>query len=418
MPAPSKRIIKIADIVDHLESCRKDAAVGDKWWKDVISFEWSRCRKGTGEGNCQWINLRYTDRQRGTGDFLLRIEKEKHVGNLGPINDADIQEMSKLARPGTVIKKRPGIDGSISIMKYSIPVPTEADKVTVVKDQDGKPMIPGPEYESDTFKYITMLDEIFTTEISELLERGKALHTMAMAGKKAGKTAESIKQQFADEHGRGNPVMVTSDDASSIRRSFPGDHAALLTGLIVATNTKAFTHIQYETSTGTILLNPIARLKVPFNKETLQYTGGSILDGSKSFTTEDGKKRCEVAKIGDEPVNAGNIHHMLRSGATISGFINCSAICLSSVGISLTISTKDIIITPRVEVKANTLDDLFDDEEDGCGIAPLPPLAAAQKPTVTEDDLAAAMGSLAVADTSAAAADTAADDIEDDLDEE
>lgn len=411
MPAQSKRILKISDVVKHLEKCRNEATPDTKWWKNVLSFDWNRCRKGTGDGNCQWINMKYTDEQRNSGDFHLKIDKEKHVGNLGPLNDADVTAMLANARQGITIKKRPGVDGSISIMKYSIPVPTEADNVTVVKDQDGNDMYPGAEFESNTFKFIVMLDEIYTGETAELLERGKALHAAAIAGKKAGKNAEEIKQQFLTENGKTmstGHAMMTSEEATAIRRAFPipSENLILLNGLIILSNTKLFTHVQYETSTGIPLLNPIARIKVAFDKDTFQYKGGSILDGSKPYTTPSGKRCCEIAKVGDEPVNAMNIHAMLRSGAMISGFINCSAICLSSVGISLTISTKDIIITPKAEVKDNSLDDLFDDDDESHPVDAAADVvvattgAAMVNPpvTATDDDLSASMAALSTDD--------------------
>jgi len=127
--------------------------------------------------------------------------------------------------------------------------------------------------------------------------------------------------------------------------------------IITITNEKITSIIQETTAVGKIIDPKIARFKIPtdsdsgkiktdiydfYTKTTVAGKDGQPEDKFESLTVEIPSDQGKPSTI--VPVNSSNIHRVIASGVSISGTIDPSAWCISSMGQSIPVKCRSLIV--------------------------------------------------------------------------
>jgi hypothetical protein len=312
------------------------------------------------------------------GRMMLRVVKEKHVGQIAPLDDAEVARINA-ERGGKYggVKKRDR-HPTLNVQKYNVRVET---------DDAGRPKgdLPGEENVSEYFQVCQFVDEFFY---------------------------ETMQARLAD----GSIIL-----RDARRKDYPP-------GAIVVPSTKIVpfyqTHVSMESKTnpGAELANPISRTNMKFDKDTGMPKKVTFFDFTKSHRdAKTGKRSFEPLVFDGHPVTAHNVH-LIASHSVFSGIVNMNAVCASNMGLSIPNEMEVVIVEPPA-TRGVGVDDVFEDgmfddgdfPEDGEAKDEAPAEPAAAEPAapaepaaapapapataaVAEDDLADVLGDLGVED--------------------
>ena len=377
--SPKKVIFNASDVAQRLNSLMNEAVESGKgeefpWWEPALGFEWGNFRKGN--NGTQWANVCYTDEKGITGRLVVRINGERHSGQIMPSNDAGVSELAaRTKNPNVKIEKRTK-KPVFQIQKWSVKVKTADDEISVLADADGQPMIPGDEFLSPYYKVARLVGEAFVAEAKLRVDRGNALLTKATEMKRADKqvTAKAVMDAFAVSNGPGTPgyIVISSEGMAGIRKLFPAakDSDVIMKGAISVSSSKIVNLVQEyvgltaKKNVGLPLPNPMTRIAMNFDAVT-GLAQLAFFDKGAPYIAE-GKQRYEVGKVDGDPVNADNVHKFIVSRCTADGIINMDSVCCSSFGISMPVKV-DVLVVEKPEFREIGIDDVYDD--DGCVLA-------------------------------------------------
>ena len=368
-----KVIFNAPDVAKRLRALRSAAAAGGKdpveehWWRPALKIEWAGARSGA--NNTSWMTETYTDEQGLTAPLIVRVKGEQHIGQIKPNSDAGVQELIlKMKNPKAKEKITPRtMKPSIQINKWSVPVKTAEDGITLL-EENGKPVLPEDDKLSPYFEVANLVNEAFAAEASERIGRGALLIAKAAEMKKADKavTGEAVYAAFGPR-AAGDTILVP-DQLATLRKHFPTpkDSDAIIRGATVVNNAKVASLVQETISHGATknagkpLPNPMTRITMNFDEKTKE-SKFSIFDKSLPYV-EAGKPKYEVAKVDGVPVNADNVHKFILSRSLVDGIVDLSAVCISSMGISMPTKVEVLVVDKPVGAKVG-FDDLYDDDE-------------------------------------------------------
>lgn len=305
-----------------------------------------------------------------TGQLLVRIADEIHIGGIAPLDEAGCAKVNAARKSSAYppvaprgVKKAP----AISINKYKV-------KVEAAEPGAPAPPLPGDDQVSDFFRLCAHIDNFFYSTVDARLKSG-----------------------------------------ALCKSSTRGDTVAL-PGAVVVSNTEIVKLYQDRVSLksttsktpGAPLANPICRAVMKFDEVTgLPANGLRFFDKTKVYYTEQGQRVCEALKFDGEPVTAANVHGIV-AGSRIDGIINMNAACISNFGISIPIRFEAVIVTPP-PARAIELDAIFTDAMFADAPAPPAPSQVAAASTAAplpsyqqaaaampDEDLDAVLGDLSV----------------------
>jgi hypothetical protein len=372
--AAKKIIFNAFTLADHLGALKRasiadGAEEGFAYWKNVLDFEFTSVRKG-GNGT-QWVSVYYTDVNGVRGRPIVRINGEKQNGLMMPGTDAGVAELvASLKNPNTKVEKRTK-KPSIQIQKYSVPVKTAEDGLTVLSDADGQPILPGDEYLSDYYRVANLINEAFVAETRKRIDAGTFLMSKTNEMKRADKatTAQMVDEAVTAAIGprRVGDMILSSEMVSTIRKHFPTqkDIDFLTKSAIITSNVKVVSLIQEYISdqakknAGLMLPNFMTRAAMNFNSTT-GVAEFAIFDKGAPFMVE-GKQKYEVGRVDGDPVNSDNIHKFVVSRATLDGIINLDSICFSNMGISMPAKVEVLVVGKPTTTQEVGFDDVYDD---------------------------------------------------------
>jgi len=302
-----------------------------------------------------------------SGRFMLRVVKEKHVGVIAPLDEAEVIRMNAESNQKFGSVKIRDRDPTINVQKYKVKVETDdAGRLT------GE--LPGDDQISEYFKVNAFLDEFFYEELQKRIAENK----------------------------------IILQDAR--RKEYP-DGAVVVSSTKICPVVQTSVSMQSKTNPGAELANPIVRTKMKFDKETGMPTKVQFYDFTKSHLDEQTRKRTfEPLTFNGSPVTANNVHK-ISTHSIVSGIVNFNAICFSNLGISIPGGFEVVIVEPPVAAQGVGVDDFFDDEGAAAafgdefagagGAAPAPAPAKVEDPTpesgsMGDDDLADVISDLGV----------------------
>jgi hypothetical protein len=375
-PAGARTIFNVAPVAARLRALRQ-AAIDDgkedsRWWAPALAFEWA---PRSGANGTQWTNLNYTDEHNTTGRLFLRVSGEKHTGQIMPLTEDGCAEMAKLIKNPKVKVTPRTKKACFQVQKWKGQVKTEEDGITLLSDSDGNIILPDDSLLSPYYEVATLVNEAFTFETKERIERGGALVTSLTASKKAKVTdVDGALAAFHEANGpkRAGDMILSSENVTAIRKMFPEKAAGdrIIKGAIVTGNMKVAELVQTNISTqatrnaGMSLPNPMTRIALNFDKLT-GVAEMAFFDKSKPFIV-DGKPKYEAATVEDKPgvfapVNAENVHKFIRSRARMDGIVDMGSVCFSSMGISMPVKGEVAVVEPPTNNKVG-FDDVYDED--------------------------------------------------------
>jgi hypothetical protein len=357
----------------------EDEIAKTRWWAGVLKFEWSAPRKG-GNGT-QWVSSQYTDAAGVAGPLVVRINGERHCGQIMPTTDEGLAELVAKAKNAKAVFKKRDKKPSIQIQKWTAQVKTLEDGITIATDEDGKPMLPGDDKLSPYYQVAYHVSEAFVSETQERLQRGIDFLTVARGEKVAAKAnakAQAVLDGFVKLHGQryAGDMILSAEIVAELRKLFPQkpEQDLLLRGTAQTTNTKVAKLVQ-ETigltsskNQGAPLPNPMARIAMNFDKTT-GMAQLAFYDKDKPFEIEVAdasgrkikKQQYDIGKVEDDPINDENVHKFVRSRSRIDGIVNMDSVCFSSMGISMPVKA-DVVVVEQPKGRETTLDDVYDDD--------------------------------------------------------
>jgi hypothetical protein len=367
-PPAKKTIFNAAAVVARLSALKEKATEeGAKWWKPAIEFEWSACRKGN--NGTQWVAIYYKDADAVKGRLVLRIAGERHVGQIMPSTDDGVAELQLTMKKGFVCEKRTR-KPSIQIQKWTVQVKTAEDGVTLVLDEDQKPILPSDDKLSPYYRVAELVGEAYAAEVQERIDRGSELVRIAAESRKENKASvapQVVLDKFAASHGArtANDAIITSDQVAALRKLVLNVEP-LLKGCIQATNSKIaslvqeFISSQSKKNAGSALPNPMTRIAMNFDVSS-EMSLVQFFDKDLPFS-DNGPQRYEAGKVDGAPINASNVHKFVVPRCSIDGIINMDSVCFSSMGISMPVKA-DVLVIKRPTDSSIGLDDVYEDGE-------------------------------------------------------
>lgn len=328
------------------------------WWKKAIKIEWNNIRKGN--NSTLWSSIVYTDSDGVSGNLVLRLIGERHSGQIMPNTDAALAELVASSNASRKFEKRTK-KPCIQIQQWQMQVKTAEDGITPLTDASGAAILPPDSMRSNYYAIAALVNEAFTTEVNLRIDNGRKLVKTATEMKTSNKlvTASAVIAAFGNILG-GDLILDTSS-TNAMRKLFQGKEFEIITkGVITTSNIKVAELVQTRVSdsspknSGCELPNPMTRIGMDFNKET-GVSKIQFFDKQKPFMT-DGKKKFEAATVDGVPINADNIHKAIGSNTIIDGIADMSAVCFSSMGISIPVS----VVVAVVERTRKTIIDFED----------------------------------------------------------
>lgn len=396
----------VAQLAPELEALKAAAGGRPGWWTGRLAFNWAGCNS---KAACIWVDLTYD----GKG-IKLKFRDEVQSGDL--------------------IMKKPdgtplfvGADGvakpSLSINCWTEKVETEADGITLLSNPDGTPKLPPRASRSNLFTVLELLNEAFRAEVEQRLDNATLLVSVAKQGRKAGKTAEQVHEDFlAGLAASGQPrarvprdLILSKDQYASLQQLYAGaELATLVKDAIQATTISLSGPISYTLSNkniknpGALRPNPRARLAfiMPNAQAKFMPEGTTIKDASQRIVNQQTKKPdWGLATLeGGEPVTAYSVDGWSLRRSKYTGIATLS-ICFSSLSIGLSAKLTQVVVERNADGGQDTdeLNEMFD-EEDLEGGAGGPPRAAPAAPPAAAGAAAGAAASAAAAAAAVAAA--------------
>ena len=371
----AKKVIFNAAAVAARLGALKAAAVADgkedtAWWTPALKIEWVQPRKGN--NGTQWASVSYTDENGVSGRLVVRINGERHTGQIMPSTDAGVAELAaKVKNPNVKVEKRTK-KPSIQIQKWAAQVKTAEDGITILADADGQPILPDDDKLSPYFQVAALVGEAFAAEAKERVDRGLALVAKAAEMKRADKTvtAQAVLEAFNAAQGGRRPgdMIISSENVSAIRKIFPNqkDSDALTKGATVTSNVKITALVQEYISdqakknAGLPLPNPMTRIAMNFDATT-GLAQLSFFDKSQPFM-EANKPKYETGKVDGDPINADNVHKFVLSRSGLDGIVNMDSVCLSNMGISMPVKA-EVLVVDKPSGGAVSIDDVYEDDD-------------------------------------------------------
>lgn len=356
----SKNVIfNACDIVAACVAAKK--AGGDHPLANVFSIE-DEARPGP--NGTKYLSL-YATIKGVTGRLMVRFTKEKHVGQIAPLDDAEVARINTERGDKYGQVKKRDRHPALSIQKYTVRVET---------DDAGRPKgaLPGADQTSQLHQMMTFLDEFFYEEMQARLADRRIV----------------LKESRPTEYPPG-AVVVPNTKIASLVQTRVSDEA--------------------KVNPGADLANPIARFNMKFDKDTQMPVKIQFFDFKKSFKGPKGEKRFEPLTFDGNPVTGHNVH-LLAPHSTVSGIINLNAVCASNLALSVPTSV-EVVVVEAPEARGVSVDDvfedgMFDDEDNGAAGEPAsdstaaePTDSAAAGPTVSaaamsEGDLEDVLGDM------------------------
>lgn len=406
--AAKKVIFNAPDVAARLAALKKAAVEDGKeesaWWTPALKIEWTSLRKGN--NGTQWVSVSFTDGNGVTGRLIVRINGERHTGQIMPASDAGVAELAaRVKNPNAKIEKRTK-KPSIQIQKWAAQVKTAEDGVTVLADADGQPMLPGDEMLSPYYEVACLVSEAFTSEAKERVDRGLALLTKAAEMKRADKavTAQAVVEAFAAANAPRRPgdMILSSENVGAFRKLFPAQKdtdlltkgAAITSNVKIANLVQEYISDQAKKNAGLPLPNPMTRVAMNFDGTT-GIAQMAFFDKSAPYKAEEGKQRYDIGKVGGDPVNADNVHKFMLSRSSLDGIFNLDSVCFSNMGISMPVKV-EVLVVDKPSSREVSLDDVYDD--DGVYAAPAPAAGVEEKAPETAAPRAAAPAAAAPAE--------------------
>lgn len=385
--AAKKVIFNAPDVAARLAALKKAAVEDGKeesaWWTPALKIEWTSLRKGN--NGTQWVSVSFTDANGVTGRLIVRINGERHTGQIMPASEAGVAELAaRVKNPNAKIEKRTK-KPSIQIQKWAAQVKTAEDGVTVLADADGQPMLPGDEMLSPYYEVACLVSEAFTSEAKDRVDRGLALLTKAAEMKRADKavTAQAVVEAFAAANGPRRPggMILSSESVGAFRKLFPAqkDTDLLTKGAAITSNVKIANLVQEyigdqaKKNAGLPLPNPMTRVAMNFDGTT-GIAQMAFFDKSAPYMAE-GKQKYEIGRVDGDPVNADNVHKFVLSRSSLDGIFNLDSVCFSNMGISMPVKA-EVLVVDKPSSREVSLDDVYDD---GVYAAPAPAAGVEEK---------------------------------------
>lgn len=365
--AHKKVIFNASEVASRLRALKQAAIESGKedseWWAPALNFEWSSVPR-KGNNGTQWMNVNYTDASGVKGKLVVRINGEKHVGQIMPNDAAEAAELAaRTKNPNVKIAARTK-KAAMQINQWNAVVKTEEDGITVCTDADGAPILPSDDKRSNYFAVASYVSEAFTSETRARVMRGEALVAKVAEMKKdKSVTAQAIIDAFGPRST--GDIILSHENVMAIRRLFPSqkDTDSLTKGAIVTSIVKIASLIQeYVSNTSAKnancpLPNPITRIAMDFDDLGVAQV---MFHDKKSSYIVDGKQKYEVGKVNGEPVNVNNVHLFMLSRSLVDGIVDLGSICFSSSGISMPVKLK-VAVVEHPEMYGVGLDDVYDD---------------------------------------------------------
>lgn len=370
-PAPKKIIFNASQVAARLSALKAASSEeGAAWWKPAIDIEWYVPPRSS--ANCGWITINYIDEAGVKGRLMLRVNGEKHIGQMMPNTDAGVAEMAAANKNPMFAPKKRTMKPCIQIQKWSVPVQTAEDGVTLLKDATGNLIVPSDDKLSPYYIVASYVNEAFITEANERVERGNALYDLANKMKKENKavTGQEILEAFnaeCDAPRTMNDIIFEQARATALRKIPASGGEVLTKSTIIAPKSSIANLIQEfvsEKSTknqGQPLPNPMTRISLAFDNDT-GAAKMQIFDKSAPYIVG-GHQKFDVAKIEGKPVDADNVHKFVQSRSVIDGIIVMDSICLSSMAISIPVKA-EVIVVERPVQRGVDIDDVYGDLSD------------------------------------------------------
>lgn len=268
-----------------------------------------------GPNGTKYINF-YCSVPGKKGRMMLRVVKEKHVGQIAPLDDAEVARINA-ERNGKygVVKKRDR-HPTLNVQKY---------KVHVETDGDGRPKsdLPGEENLSEYFQVCQFVDEFFYKTIQARLADGSII----------------LRDARRTDYPRG-AIVVPSVKIAPVYQ----------------------THVSMEAkiNPGAELANPISRTNMKFDKDTGMPKKVTFHDYTKTHRDpKTGKRTFEPLVFDGHPVTANNVH-LIASHSVFSGIVNMNAVCASNMGLSIPKDMEVVIVEPPA-TRGVSVDDVFEE---------------------------------------------------------
>jgi hypothetical protein len=234
------------------------------------------------------------------GKLFLRFKNERFAGRIQPLT-------------GGEYTRDPARTPTLGIRKY----PDLAD--------DEALGAPGVTAESAYFKAIECVDTFFQASVAKLLTEGVLYKKDANAAATGG-------------------TKIRNDAAIRLFQSMVS--------------------LSAKENPGQPLTNPITRLGLKFDDSGLPRKGTEYYDRAKRTPDPDapGGFAYEELKLDGEPLSASNVHKILP-GSKISGIADLSAVCASTMGISVPMAVKCLFVELAQPKKFSVADVFGDDLE-------------------------------------------------------
>ena len=246
------------------------------------------------------------------GRLMVRVAKEKHVGQIPPLDDGEVTRIN--AKRGSKyggVKKRDR-HPTLNVRLYG-GTPAQTDDLPAPHGAD----------ESEYFRVCQFVNEFFH---------------------------ETMQERFADGS------IIHRDNA---RHMDPGAIVVPSTRIVPVIQT----HVSREAkvNSGAELQNPICRTNMKFDKKTGIPKKVTFYDYTKSHRdAETGRRTFEPLTFDGHPVTAYNIH-MISSHSIFSGIVNMNAVCASNMGISIPSEMEVVVVEPPA-TRSVGVDDVFDSD--------------------------------------------------------
>jgi hypothetical protein len=104
---------------------------------------------------------------------LFRFKGEKHVGQIIPLDDEDVNKYNAtLSNDRQPIKKRSKVP-CLQFNKWNTVVPTMEDGFTLKTKENGTPDVPSDDHLSAVYELVSFMDKAFYENVSEMIRTGK-----------------------------------------------------------------------------------------------------------------------------------------------------------------------------------------------------------------------------------------------------
>ena len=190
-------------------------------------------------------------------------------------------------------------------------------RISVLKDNNGEPILPSVEFISDYYAIAEYLNEAYVYEMKPLI--------------KCGKQYIQYKTNPTEENYKPGCIILETSQINELRNTFNSTEIAEITKYsIILSNTKIVNFNQkYISSTaqhhkGEPMPNPITRINLNFSTGKAEF---------KLYDKNDPK--YEEFKVNGKPVDINNIYEAILIDCKLYGIVDLSSICFSSLGISI-----------------------------------------------------------------------------------